>query len=65
LNPKRLEYVTRELSALSSAAFDATDFERPERFFDELPTPINHLMANTAVTGATYDIDGGQQLVEV
>ena len=23
-----------------------------------------HLMANTALTGATYDIDGGQQLVE-
>src|SRR5262249_50316557 len=23
-----------------------------------------HLMANTAVTGATYDIDGGQQIVE-
>jgi NAD(P)-dependent dehydrogenase (short-subunit alcohol dehydrogenase family) len=23
-----------------------------------------HLMINTAVTGATYDIDGGQQLVE-
>ena len=22
-----------------------------------------HLMANTAVTGATYDIDGGEQLV--
>jgi hypothetical protein len=22
-----------------------------------------HLMTNTAVTGATYDIDGGQQLV--
>jgi NAD(P)-dependent dehydrogenase (short-subunit alcohol dehydrogenase family) len=22
-----------------------------------------HLMANTAVTGATFDIDGGQQLV--
>jgi len=22
-----------------------------------------HLMANSAVTGATYDIDGGQQLV--
>ena len=22
-----------------------------------------HLMLNTAVTGATYDIDGGQQLV--
>jgi len=24
-----------------------------------------HLMTNTALTGATYDIDGGQQLVEV
>jgi NAD(P)-dependent dehydrogenase (short-subunit alcohol dehydrogenase family) len=23
-----------------------------------------HLMINTAVTGATYDIDGGQQFVE-
>ena len=22
-----------------------------------------HLMANTALTGATYDIDGGQQLI--
>ena len=24
-----------------------------------------HLMTNTAITGATYDIDGGQQLVGV
>jgi NAD(P)-dependent dehydrogenase (short-subunit alcohol dehydrogenase family) len=24
-----------------------------------------HIMANTAVTGATFDIDGGQQLVEM
>jgi hypothetical protein len=23
-----------------------------------------HLMTNTAVTGATFDIDGGQRLVE-
>jgi hypothetical protein len=23
-----------------------------------------HLITNTAVTGATYDIDGGQQLVD-
>jgi hypothetical protein len=23
-----------------------------------------HLMINTAVTGASYDVDGGQQLVE-
>jgi hypothetical protein len=24
---------------------------------------VLHLMANTAVTGATYDVDGGQQLI--
>jgi NAD(P)-dependent dehydrogenase (short-subunit alcohol dehydrogenase family) len=24
-----------------------------------------HIMANTALTGATYDIDGGQQLLSV
>jgi hypothetical protein len=23
-----------------------------------------HIMANTALTGGTYDIDGGQQLVQ-
>jgi len=23
-----------------------------------------HLMTNTAITGATFDIDGGQQLIE-
>jgi hypothetical protein len=26
-------------------------------------TAAVHLMANTAITGATYDIDGGQQFV--
>ena len=24
---------------------------------------VIHLMSNTALTGATYDVDGGQQLV--
>jgi NAD(P)-dependent dehydrogenase (short-subunit alcohol dehydrogenase family) len=43
-NPERLEHAARELGALSSAAFDAADFERLERFFDELPTPIDHVM---------------------
>jgi hypothetical protein len=23
-----------------------------------------HIMTNTAVTGATFDLDGGQQLIE-
>jgi NAD(P)-dependent dehydrogenase (short-subunit alcohol dehydrogenase family) len=43
-NPERVERAARELGALSGAAFDATDFERLERFFDELPTPIDHVL---------------------
>jgi NAD(P)-dependent dehydrogenase (short-subunit alcohol dehydrogenase family) len=41
---QRLERAARELGARSSAAFDATDFERLERFFDELPAPIDHVL---------------------
>ena len=36
-NPERLQRAASELDALSTAAFDATDFERLERFFDDLP----------------------------
>ena len=43
-NPERLQHAALELDALSSAAFDATDFDRLERFFDELPTPVDHVM---------------------
>jgi NAD(P)-dependent dehydrogenase (short-subunit alcohol dehydrogenase family) len=43
-NPERLEHAARELGALSSAAFDATDFERLAKFFDGLPTPIDHVL---------------------
>jgi len=31
---------------------------------DDIAAVAVHLMANTAVTGATFDVDGGQQLVE-
>jgi NAD(P)-dependent dehydrogenase (short-subunit alcohol dehydrogenase family) len=31
---------------------------------DDIAALAVHLMANTAMTGATFDIDGGQQLVE-
>jgi hypothetical protein len=30
----------------------------------DVATLAIHLMINTALTGATFDIDGGQQLVE-
>ena len=43
-NPERLQHAALELDARSSAAFDATDFDRLERFFDELPTPVEHVM---------------------
>ncbi|HEX2382399.1 MAG TPA: SDR family oxidoreductase [Acidimicrobiales bacterium] len=42
-DPDRLHDVGIELEA-TTAAFDALDFERLDRFFDELPTPIDHLM---------------------
>jgi NAD(P)-dependent dehydrogenase (short-subunit alcohol dehydrogenase family) len=46
-NPERVEHAAREVGALSSAAFDATDFERLGRFFDQLPRPIDHVMVTT------------------
>src|SRR5215470_4710710 len=43
-NPERLQSAASEVGALSTAAFDATDFERLGRFFDELSTPIDHIL---------------------
>jgi NAD(P)-dependent dehydrogenase (short-subunit alcohol dehydrogenase family) len=59
-DPERVHHAGLELGA-SIAAFDATDFRRLGRFFDELPTPIDHVL----VTGpgpregplADYDIE--------
>jgi NAD(P)-dependent dehydrogenase (short-subunit alcohol dehydrogenase family) len=42
-DPDRLQRVGLELRA-GIAAFDATDFDRLERFFDELRTPIDHVL---------------------
>jgi NAD(P)-dependent dehydrogenase (short-subunit alcohol dehydrogenase family) len=46
-NPQRLEEASHEVGALSSSAFDVTDFERLGRFFAELPTPIDHVMVTS------------------
>ena len=43
-DPKRLEQAASELSARSSAAFDADDAAGVKRFFDELPAPIDHVL---------------------
>jgi NAD(P)-dependent dehydrogenase (short-subunit alcohol dehydrogenase family) len=42
-NPDPLHRAGLELGA-SIAAFDATDFDRLKRFFDELPAPIDHVL---------------------
>src|SRR5438094_5140086 len=43
-DPERLERAAREVGAVSTAAFDATDPDRLGRFFDDLPTPTDQVM---------------------
>jgi NAD(P)-dependent dehydrogenase (short-subunit alcohol dehydrogenase family) len=43
-NPDRLDRAAAEVGALRSAAFDATDQDALDRFLEELPTPIDHVM---------------------
>ena len=45
-NPDRLERAARDVGALGTAAFDATEADRLERFFDDLPQPIDHVMVS-------------------
>jgi NAD(P)-dependent dehydrogenase (short-subunit alcohol dehydrogenase family) len=66
-DPDRLQRAGLELGA-NTHAFDATDFDRLERFFDELPTPIDHLL----VTGpgpyyaplAEFDVEEARRDVD-
>lgn len=50
-NPERLDRAAGEIGAISTAAFDATDPVRLERFFADLPTQIDHVMVTA---GAQY-----------
>jgi NAD(P)-dependent dehydrogenase (short-subunit alcohol dehydrogenase family) len=64
----RLNHAAREVGAMQAVAFDATDFERLGRFFDELPTPIDHIL----VTGpgpyyaplSEFDVEKARREVE-
>ncbi len=66
-NAERLEAVGVELGA-RTVAFDALDFSRLRQFFDELPSPIDHVM----VTGpgpyyaplADFDFDAARTEVD-
>jgi len=44
-SPERLEAAAREVGAVKTAAFDATDGDALERFFDDLPQ-IDHVMVS-------------------
>jgi NAD(P)-dependent dehydrogenase (short-subunit alcohol dehydrogenase family) len=43
-NPERLERAAREVDAQTTAAFDATDVEALERFFENQPKPVDHVL---------------------
>ena len=47
-DPERLQRATSELGALTTAAFDATDPAALERFFRDLPGPIDHVMVTAS-----------------
>ena len=49
---ERLERAAREVEAKSAAAFDATDPEALEGFFEELPKPIDHVLVTAG--GPSY-----------
>jgi len=50
-NAARLQRAGNEVDALSTAAFDATDPDQLERFFQDLPDPIDHVMVTA---GGSY-----------
>lgn len=45
---QRLDNVARELQARYTAAFDVNDVAQLERFFNDLPAPVDHVMLSAA-----------------
>jgi NAD(P)-dependent dehydrogenase (short-subunit alcohol dehydrogenase family) len=61
-DPDRLERAAHELGAHRAAAFDATDAASLARFFQNLPTPIDHVMATAGGPqyGPLLEMDSAQ-----
>lgn len=67
-DPGRLQRAATEIDAQSTAAFDATDFKLLDKFFADLPAPVDHIL----VTGpgpyyaplADFDFDQARREVE-
>jgi NAD(P)-dependent dehydrogenase (short-subunit alcohol dehydrogenase family) len=61
-NPDRLKQAAAELGAPRTAAFDASDTASLERFFEDLPAPIDHVMvtAGGPSYGPLLEMDSAQ-----
>jgi NAD(P)-dependent dehydrogenase (short-subunit alcohol dehydrogenase family) len=61
-NPDRLKQAALELGAQRTAAFDADDGASLERFFQDLPTPIDHVMVTAGGPhyGPLLEMDSAQ-----
>ena len=61
-NPDRLEHAAAEVGAQRIASFDAEDAASLQKFFQELPEPIDHVMVTAG--GPSYapllEMDSGQ-----
>jgi NAD(P)-dependent dehydrogenase (short-subunit alcohol dehydrogenase family) len=67
-NPDRLAAAAREVGALGSSKFDATELPRLERFFAELPRQVDHVMVTAGgpyyAPLAEIDFDTARREVE-
>jgi NAD(P)-dependent dehydrogenase (short-subunit alcohol dehydrogenase family) len=63
-NPERLERAAHELGVRSWDAFDTQDGERLQRFFENLPGPVDHVMlsAGGPFYGPLADLDFAEAL---
>src|SRR5258708_2698443 len=61
-NPDRLKQAALEIGALRTAAFDADDAASLQRFFQDLPTPIDHVMVTAGGPryGPLLEMDSAQ-----
>jgi NAD(P)-dependent dehydrogenase (short-subunit alcohol dehydrogenase family) len=61
-NPDRLRQAALELGAQRTAAFDATDAAAVQRFFQDLPAPIDHVMVTAGGPhyGPLLEMDSAQ-----
>ncbi|MEV8408339.1 SDR family oxidoreductase [Streptomyces niveus] len=51
-DPQRLERAAAEIQPLSTASLDATDTDRLQQFFADLPTPVDHVISTAG--GPSY-----------